>query len=79
MNQIKAPFEVDQVTSINDYQHSCYFHELTCGNDSNHQLLVADQEGLKCPDCDYTQDWVHDWIADWSWHNMMPRWDRSTL
>jgi hypothetical protein len=65
---IRAPFNKKQIKSINAYQTSGVFHELTCGN--NHpedRTLYAMTEGLKCHHCSYTQDWVPDFTTDFSW------------
>jgi len=37
-------------------------HELTCGNNSRHRPLVPTLDGLRCLDCDWTQD-VPAWFA----------------
>jgi len=48
--------------SVKAYQERGDFHPLTCGNDSNHLLLVAKEiDGkvvLVCPECDYVQNWI---------------------
>jgi hypothetical protein len=64
MKQIKAPFTQDQVNHINEFQNSNLVHPFTCGNDST--PLIAQRDGLHCPNCDYKQDWVHDAMADGS-------------
>ena len=65
---IKAPFNDEQIRSINEFQHCNYFHPFTCANDSNH-VLVAYNAGLMCPnnDCKYTKEWVHNFMQDFSW------------
>lgn len=70
---IKAPFSTAQVNSINEFQEAGVVHPFTCGDDecrakNSSAVLVADEGGLKCPCCPYTQDWVHDYMADGSWH-----------
>ncbi len=67
MSVVYAPFQEDQVNSINACQKSGYFHPLTCGNNSNHPPLVATEEGLICLKCNYQQIWVFEWIANWEW------------
>lgn len=65
-------FTEDQVASINAYQREAPFHPFTCGNNHDGEReLVATVDGLHCPTCDYTQDWVHSWMADWSWQNFV--------
>jgi|GEM_PF-1656772 len=68
MEQIKAPFTDEQVKGLNEYQNSGVFHEFTCGN-SKHpadkgRTLVAYNEGWKCPNCDYTQNWAFASMTD---------------
>lgn len=68
--KIEAPFTLEQVQSINDYQSAGCFHPMTCASDDEagcHGHLVADTDGLKCFDCSARQTWVHAWMADWSW------------
>lgn len=67
MRMVKAPFTPEQVDSFNSFQHRSRFHPFTCGNKSNHTVLVAAEDGWCCQDCDYTQDWAHSFMADWSW------------
>ena len=61
-------FRQEQVDSINGYQRQSFFHPFTCGN--NHdgaRVLVAEKTGMKCPTCDYHQDWCHNFMTDNSW------------
>lgn len=48
------------VSSVNKWQKLDLVHPLTCGNDSNHQNLVAvdyfKKPLLICKDCDYQQE-----------------------
>lgn len=67
-------FTPDEVESLNAYQHSGAFHPFTCGGDRTDEkhldgegILVATEEGWKCPYCDYTQGWAHDWMKNWEW------------
>jgi hypothetical protein len=62
---MKAPFTQEQVESLNAYQEAGVFHAFTCG--SCGATLVATEQGWKCPDCDYTQDWAHDWMTNNEW------------
>ncbi len=64
---VEAPFTVEQVESLNEYQYAGVFHEFTCGNDSTHTPLFATEQGWVCCDCGYTQTWCHGWMADGSW------------
>lgn len=44
------------------HQQSSNWHELTCGNDSQHLPLIGKEINgkvvLKCLDCDYEQDYI---------------------
>lgn len=63
-----AIFNAEQVDSINDYQKCGQWHPFTCGNKHDGaRILVANEDGMKCPTCDYTQDWVHDFMANRNW------------
>ncbi len=51
---------IEKIKKVTDWQTCDYVHELTCGNDSNHQLLEALYTGtlgvyLSCPTCGYVQ------------------------
>jgi len=73
MAKVRAPFSAEQVASLNAYQASGAFHEFTCGNDlcpgvdGEHAVLVAQEDGWRCPACPYTQGWAHEFMADGSW------------
>jgi len=59
-NEIRsAPFTNEECEHFNAFQEELMFHPFTCGNDSSHKVLVATPDGLICPDCDYTQNWMH--------------------
>lgn len=78
MTRVDAPFTVDQVTSLNEYQRSGVGHPFTCpalehrGNHSDGEgVLVAVRGGWMCPDGDgYTQTWAHSFMADGSWRRV---------
>lgn len=74
MSIIKTPWTDEQVRALNEYQRKGQFHPMTCGgnrSDAAHKqyatehnepdlgLLVATNDGWKCPVCDYTQNWTH--------------------
>lgn len=63
---MQAPFTPEQAKSINAYQTAGVMRPFTCGNDCGADL-VAEESGMKCPRCDYSQNWVHPFMADWSW------------
>lgn len=68
----------EQIEAIERWQKCEFVHPLTCGNDSNHGLLVSkhinaeDVYGectyekdwiiLTCPDCDYVQNFIPEYI-----------------
>jgi hypothetical protein len=60
----KAPFSQDQINHINEFQNAGIVHELTCTH--GHGRLDVHADGLHCPVCDYTQDWVPEGVADGS-------------
>jgi hypothetical protein len=69
---LKAPWNKDQVKSLNAFQNYSIFHPFTCPNwaDREHPkigILTAVRDGWFCRQCDYTQDWAHDWMANWKW------------
>jgi len=61
----QAPFEDWECTNINEFQLSGHMHPFTCPRDRS--VLVAVPAGMRCPACDYEQDWVHDFMADGGW------------
>jgi hypothetical protein len=70
--QVAAPWSVNQVDSLNQYQHSGQGHPFTCA--AGH-VLVADGGGWHCPACalagqPWVQNWCWDWMADGSWRTM---------
>lgn len=72
MTKVRAPFTPEQVASLNGYQQSGAFRELTCRGDGcpaagEQAVLVAAENGWHCPACTYTQDWAHEAMADGSW------------
>ena len=73
-----AIFTPEEVESINEYQDSGFFHPFTCGGDNHNKahldgegVLVADENGLYCPYCDYKQYWVHDFMKNGTWRKFM--------
>jgi len=53
---------LEKIQKIKEWQTNGRFHPLTCGNDSNHAVLVPfEQNGevkLRCTDCNYVQNYV---------------------
>ena len=64
-DSVVAPFNAEQVESINGFQKSGAFHPFTCG--ICRADLIAREDGLYCEHDDYTQNWVHPHMADGSW------------
>ena len=60
-------FTPDEVASINAFQQCGYFHEFTC---LNGDTLVATEDGLMCPNCDFKQEWAHDFMKNWEWKDV---------
>lgn len=71
-----APFNTEQVQSLNEYQAMGAMHPFTCGNDgcpgkaAGNSSLVATRRGWVCPSCRYTQAWAWRWMADGSWREL---------
>lgn len=68
-DKLKAPWNPDQIKSLEGYQNCGYFHPFTCGICSSD--LIPTKDGWICSlddsDCYYVQDWCHDFMADGSW------------
>lgn len=70
-------FTSDQIESFNAYQQSGVFHPFTCGTKEKHsspaddEVLVANEDNLSCPSCDFRQFWAHDWMVNWGWKAMV--------
>lgn len=62
--QITTPWTDDQVKSINEFQELAPMHPFTC---ICSRVLYATSEGMKCHECEYTQNWVHQVMIDWTW------------
>lgn len=62
-----APFTVEEIWSINQYQRCGQMHPLTC---KCGHLLMAIPEGLYCPKCKTTQTWIYRWIANGNWRKL---------
>ena len=50
------------IERVKRFQLEPVFHELTCGEDSSHEVLMPEMVGekviLKCPTCGYKQNWI---------------------
>lgn len=74
MRFTQAPFEPEQVESINGFQEAGLMHPFTCPCDHHDEsVLVATVDAMVCPDddCEYRQSWVHDFMADGSWSDIL--------
>lgn len=70
--RVFAPFSVEQVESLLNYQSCDYFHPFTCkyhddGKHFDDAVLWPTVRGWICPCCDFTQNWAHTGMADFSW------------
>jgi hypothetical protein len=69
--KVYAPFTLEQVSRLNEWQRNGNYHPFTCGNRSGHPMdpegdwgvLVATEEGWHCRHCDYKQYWAHDFMT----------------
>lgn len=71
--KFKPPYTSAEVKSINGFQESRVFHPFTCPNDAHDPdevILEATKAGMRCPKCEYTQDWVWHWMADGGWETI---------
>lgn len=65
---VKAPWDDEQLASLNGYQLSGVMHPFTCGQPDCRATLVARQFGWFCWRCgNHTQDWAHPFMTNWSW------------
>jgi len=69
MEKITAPWSVEQVASLNNYQNIGWMHPFTCPNHADdahneHPYLRATPEGWQCDACPYTQDWAWQFMAE---------------
>lgn len=60
----KTPYTAEQIENINAFQACGHYHPFTCGAEGCREVLVATEEGMACPKCDYRQTWVHDFMAN---------------
>lgn len=68
----KAPFNLEQITALQIYQNSVYFHPYTCPNSGDlrkHQYVAPEklfpiEKGLICLTCEYIQGWAINWTTD---------------
>ncbi len=80
--QVHAPWDEDQVASLNAYQASGVFHPFTGNNDllpwGEDDVLVAQEDGWHSTvDASYRQMWAWGWMADWSWRELVHQWPPS--
>jgi hypothetical protein len=50
--------------ALNQFQRLQNVHPFTCGENFNHEPLVAGPHGWLCIDCGYRQGWAHASMAD---------------
>jgi hypothetical protein len=68
---IKAPWTVEQVVALQNWQDAEFTHPFTCGKRDGHPTLHGDHgiliptvNGWICQFCDYTQDWAHPFMFE---------------
>lgn len=66
---INAPWSVEQVANLSEYQSAGFMHPYTCGECGEN--LVAGSDGWSCPNDTYTQRWAHGFTADREWLDSM--------
>lgn len=59
--KITAPFTMEQVKHLLEWQRSKYVHPFTC---CDHQTMEASTEGFICPKCGLIQTWCHAIMAE---------------
>jgi hypothetical protein len=59
-----APWTDEQIQLLLLWQTGGWIHPYTCGNDSNHPVLVPTENGWICSVCDYTQNWAHEMASE---------------
>jgi len=74
---LEPPFDKKTQDNFNLYQKSLDTHSYTCGNDSSHDLEIANS-GLYCPveNCVYKQNWVHSHVNTIN-YNTIGSWRRN--
>jgi hypothetical protein len=61
---VRAPWNQNQVDSLNMFQECGWMHEYT----GDREALVATKEGwVNKGGVHVVQDWAHDWSANWEW------------
>lgn len=56
---ITAPFTMEQVVRLNEFQHLGIMHEFTCPHPCKNRTLIATLDGWVCPCGEYRQYWAH--------------------
>ena len=68
MNQTSAPWNDNQVASLNAYQAAGYVHPFTHGDGEQQVDLIATRDGWVAKEGGpVVQTWAHEFMADWSW------------
>ena len=68
MNQTPAPWNDDQVASLNAYQAAGYVHPFTHGDGEQQVDLIATRDGWVAEEGGpVVQTWAHEFMTDWSW------------
>lgn len=73
--KIQAPFNKEQVRSLNQFQKSGRMHPFTCPRVHHEDTVVlsAATSGWWCPEkgCTYKQNWAHAFMADGSFLDLI--------
>lgn len=66
---IKAPWTMEQVAGLQEWQNCGWVHPFTCGDRADHPVvngdkgvLIPTRTGWVCQFCDYKQDWAHEFM-----------------
>ena len=75
--KITAPFTVDQVHGLDEYQQCGHVHPFTCGTEDCGALLNPTVRGWECAFCDYKQDWAWAFMSNGAPKLPWENWEKS--
>jgi hypothetical protein len=67
MARSDAPWTPEQVVGLNAWQACGWVHPFTCTyshTEPRDRVLVAEENGWRCPSCAYRQTWAHDFMLN---------------
>lgn len=73
---IVTPWNSAAVAALNAYQRSGRFHGYTCPEHTT-RILVAHNDGWRCPDCHYRQNWALAESADIGQNIIAEQWQAA--